>query len=302
MSKPQISLRRMRAEIIDINEKLQDKCGLSYRLEISPYSERDKDAAVYDETDSPDYDIILCLYHEEKCISSVTGRYNPSSHSMEVLSKTDGKYEGKKYNLYLRAIFIYLMYFVRQPLIKKIYSYATNPISTYAMYKHFYATNDDLQEYVEMHNLTPETFTIDDAKGFHTYYSKKYEQTPESAEILLDEMLEDCEEMHDKECSVEDLGWKTREEAIENIIKTMSFKAIALELHLEKKGTQELLLNKLRMLNTQIICGESQKTQGGNKKTRNKKSRPTFRKSVCEANRAKSRSKKCKRNKSRKNI
>ena len=115
-------------------------------------------------------------------------------------------------------------------------------------------------------------------------------------------MLEDCEEMHDKECSVEDLGWKTREEAIENIIKTMSFKAIALELHLEKKGTQELLLNKLRMLNTQIICGESQKTQGGNKKTRNKKSRPTFRKSVCEANRAKSRSKKCKRNKSRKNI
>ena len=96
MSKPQISLRRMRAELIDINKKLQDKCGLSYRLEISPYSERDKDAAVYDETDSPDYDIILCLYHEEKCISSVTGRYNPSSHSMEVLSKTDGKYEGKK--------------------------------------------------------------------------------------------------------------------------------------------------------------------------------------------------------------
>jgi len=286
MSKPQISLRLMRKELIDINEKLQHKCGLSYRLEISPYSERDKDAAVYDETDSPDYDIILCLYHEEKCISSVTGRYNPSSHSMEVLSKTDGKYEGKKYNLYLRAIFIYLMYFVRQPPIKKIYSYATNPISTYAMYKHFYATNDDLQEYVEMHKLTPETFTLDDAKGFHAYYSEKYEQTPESAEILLDEMLEDCEEMHDKECSVEDLGWKTREEAIENIIKTMSFKAIALELHLEKKGTQEFLLNKLRLLNTQIICGESQKTQGGNKKTRNKKSRDT--------------SKKCKRRKSRK--
>jgi hypothetical protein len=244
----------MRTELIDSNEKLQQKCGLSYNLKISHYSKRDKDGAVYDETDSPDYDIILCLYHNDKCISSITGRYNHFSNSMELLSKTDGKYEGKKYNLYLRTLFIYLMYFVRQPPIKKIYSYATNPISTYAMYKHFFANNADLQEYVELHKLTPEAFTLADAKDFHVYFNEKYKHTPETAEEVLHEMLMDCEEINGRKCSTKDVGWKTKKEAIENIIKTMSFKAIPLELDLKKKGTERFLLDKLTLLITQIIC------------------------------------------------
>lgn len=259
MNKPQIILAGTRNEIKNINEVLQGKCGPSYKLELLQYKYRDTEAAVYDER-SNEYDIILCLYHENKCVSSVTGRYNKSTNSMELLSKTNVKYEGLKYNLYLRTIFIYLMFFVR-PTIEKIYSHSTNPISTYAMYKHYHATNEDLQEYVKNHNLTPETFTLPDAKNFHAYFTEKYKQTPESAQKELDEMLEEYSEIYDIECGVEDLGWETKEEAIDFIMTTMNIKAITLELDLGTSGVKEFLLNKL--LNTDIKCVTTQTLAGG---------------------------------------
>jgi hypothetical protein len=238
-------LAGVRNELKRINDDLTQKCNASYRLEISQYRYRDADAAVYDEL-SNEYDIILCLYHGPKCVSSVTGRYNQSKQSMELLSKTATEYEGLKFNLYLRSIFIYLMYFVR-PSIQTIYSHSMNPISTYAMYKHYHASNSDLQEYTRDRGLTPETFTLADAQNFHTYFTEKYRQTPESARNELEEMLE--------EYSMEDLGWETEEEAIEFIITTMNVRAITLELELETPGTKEYLLNKL--LTTQIKCDQT---------------------------------------------
>lgn len=253
MNKPQIILAGTRNEINNINIDLQNKCGSSYKLELLQYRFRDTSAAVYDDT-SNEYDIILCLYHGPTCVSSVTGRYNPTMNSMELLSKTAEQYEGLKYNLYLRSIFIYLMCFVR-PTIQTIFSYATNPISTYAMYKHFHATNADLQEYVSAHHLTPDTFTVTDAINFHQYYVEKYKQTPESARKELAEMLEDCSENYGTQCSVEDLGWETEEDAIEFIINTMNSQAIKLQLNLKTPGVKEFLLHKL--LNTQIKCAKT---------------------------------------------
>jgi hypothetical protein len=254
IGKPIISLAGTYKEMNDINKNLHGKCGSSYTVKLTQYRYRDVTAVVYDETSDDKYDIILCLYHENKCVSSVTGRYSQSSNSMELLSKTDVKYEGKKYNLYLRTIFIYLMCFVR-PTIQTIYSHATNPISTYAMYKHYHAVNPDLQEYVETHNLTPETFTLADAKKFHDYFNEKNKQTAENAEKILDEMLEDCEENTGIECTVKELGWDTKEEAIEFIITTMSDRAITLELNLKNESIKEFLLDKL--LTTEIICDNS---------------------------------------------
>jgi hypothetical protein len=250
MSKPQIILAGTRNELKYINEDLQRKCNLAYKLELSQYKDRSLGAAVYDET-SNEYDIILCLYHGSKCVSSVTGRYNKLSSSMELLSKTSSEYEGLKFNLYLRTIFIYLMCFVR-PSIKTIYSHSLNPISTYAMYKHYNASNSDLQEYVSDHNLTQETFTLQDAKNFHIYFIKKYTQTQESAKKELEDMLEECSIENDMDCSIEDLGWQSEKEAIEFIIATMNVRAITLELGLNTHGIQEFLLNKL--LTTQIKC------------------------------------------------
>jgi hypothetical protein len=272
MSRPQISLAGARKEIENINNVLQGKCGPSYKLELLQYRHRDPDAAVYDDATSNEYDVILCLYHENKCVSSITGRYNKPTNSMELLSKTNEKYEGLRYNLYLRTVFMYLMFFVR-PRIDQIYSHSTNPISTYAMYKHYHANNQDLQEYVEHYNLTPETFALSDAINFHAYFGEKNKQTQESAQQELDDMLEDCREMYNVDCGVEDLGWETKEEAIEFIKTTMNLKAITLALDLGHSGVKDFLLNKL--LNIDVKCRTTHRLAAGGTKSRHTKSRNT---------------------------
>lgn len=254
MSKSQIILAGTRNELQTINASFQQKCGSSYKLELSQYKYRDLESAVYDET-SNNYDIILCLYHRQKCVSSVTGKYNTSDNSMELLSKTAPEYEGLKFNLYLRTIFIYLMCFVR-PSIKTIYSHSLNPISTYAMYKHYNAFNPDLQEYTRERGLTPSTFTLADATQFHTYFTEKY-RTPEHAKEELEQMLE--------EYSMEELGLETEEDAIAFIMTTMPVRAITLKLNLEMPGIKEFLFNKLSSLD--IKC---ENRTGGKSRSKSK--------------------------------
>jgi len=279
MSNPVINLTGAKRQLNYINQDIQSKCGESYRLQILQFEERNEEDAVYDIT--KDYDILLCLYHNDKCISSVTGRYNKLNMSMELLSKTKKEYEGLKYNIYLRTIFIYLMFFVRQPLIKTIYSYATNPVSTYAMYKHFHATNPELTEYLEQNDITPESFTLENAKNFHNYYAEKHRQTDETAQEELVAMLLDCSEMKGDECTIEDLGYETEEEAIAFIKSTMNFNAIILELNLENDSEKlkSFLLDKLH--NTQIICYENKTSvaRGGKFSRRPKSRRPKSRRS-----------------------
>ncbi len=51
----------------------KQKCDRSkYKIKLMTY---DKTAEVYIDK----YDMILCLYYNEKCISSVIGRYNPNN-------------------------------------------------------------------------------------------------------------------------------------------------------------------------------------------------------------------------------
>lgn len=258
MSKSQIILAGTRNELQTINKSFQSKCGATYKLELSQYKYRNLESVVYDET-SNEYDLILCLYHGQKCVSSVTGKYNTSDNSMELLSKTAPEYEGLKFNLYLRTIFIYLMCFVR-PTIKTIYSHSLNPISTYAMYKHYNASNTDLEEYARERGLTPDTFTLADATQFHTYFTEKY-RTHEHAKEELEGMLEDY--------SMEDLGWETEEEAIAFIITTMPVQAITLKLNLETPAIKEFLFNKLSSM--EIKCENRTLPRGGKIRSKRRK-------------------------------
>jgi hypothetical protein len=267
-SKTEISLAGVRNEMKMINKHLQNKCDESYEIRISQYRHRDESAVVFDEANSHEYQILLCLYHNKRCVSSITGKYNKASSSMILSSKTDAQYEGKKFNLYLRTIFIYLMCFVR-PTIQKIVSYATNPISIYTMYKHYHATNSDLQDYVTKHKLTPDTFTLPDAIKFHEEFIESHKQTRESAKKKLDEMLEEMEDNsdEDEEYTVEDLGLGSEEEAIQAIIRTMNVTEIALELNLEdEEKIKERLLTKMR--DTNIICKEFRRSGRTSKKSK----------------------------------
>jgi hypothetical protein len=260
----------LRSGLDDINQDLYKKCDTSkYSLDLMRYENRDKDAVTYDEKNN--YDIILCLYYNKKCISSVVGRYHAKDNSIEILSKTHTDFENKKFNLYLRSAFIYLMCFVR-PSIRNIYSFSENPISTYTMYKYFQVYNEDLNDFIIENHLTPNTFTVKEATKFHDYFKNKYKKTRESSELELKEMLEDY--------TMEELGWESEEEAIDFIMNTMNRTAIPLSLSLENHNIKDFLLSILS--NTMIKCNETTRKggtrkggtrKGGTRKTKGKKSR-----------------------------
>jgi hypothetical protein len=244
----------LRSGLDDINQDLYKKCDRSkYSIDLRRYENRDKDVVTYDEQNN--YDLILCLYYNKKCISSVTGRYHAKDNSMEILSKTHSDFENKKFNLYLRTAFIYLMCFVR-PSIRTIYSFSENPISTYTMYKYFHVYNDDLNQFVTENHLTPNTFTVEDAKNFHDNFKNKYKKTRESSQVELNEMLEDY--------SLEELGWESEEEAIDFIMNNMNRSAIPLSLSLQIPNIKDFLLSILS--NTMIKCNDSPLGRGGKKK------------------------------------
>jgi hypothetical protein len=254
-----IKLEKALQELPIILEDLHSKCDdTKYHLGLTEFENRDADAVIYDEKI---YDIILCLYYNNKCISSVVGRYDPSDKSIEILSKTHEDFENRKFNLYLRTAFIYLMCFVK-PTIKEVFSFSVNPISTYTMYKYYNASNEDLDEFVKDNNLTPVTFTADDAKRFHEYFKKKHTKTIESAELELEEMLEDA--------SMEEFGWDSRKEAIEFIMNETNIEAISLALSLKKPATiKKFLLSTLSQINIKCDTKRDIKT-AGKKKTKSK--------------------------------
>lgn len=252
--------RGVRSELKTINETLQQRCGSSYKLKLSLFGRRSPQSTVYDDT-SDAKDLLLCLYNGKGCVSSVTGRYAKSSHSMELLSKTAPEYEGLKFNLFLRTVFMYLMCFFR-PAIKTIVSHSMNPISTYAMYKHYHASNPDLEEYVKKHHLSPSTFKLEDAKRVHTYVNEKY-NTVKHAQQELEYMLE--------EGTLEEVGgWETEEEAIDFIMKTMNVRAITLQLDLTAQSVQSFL--KQKTFDMQIQCSKTSSKsgtrKGGTRKTK----------------------------------
>lgn len=205
----------------------KQKCDRSkYNIKLMTH---DAGAEVYSET----YDIILCLYYNDKCISSVIGRYNSNDKSMEILSKTNKDFEKRKYNLYLRTCFIYLMCFAEKD-IDTIFSFSENPISTYTMYKYYHASNPELHEYLQDNDLTPENFTLEDAKDFHEDFKER----------TLDELEE---QLLIK--SPEELGYKSKEDAIEITSKAIS---IPLYLSLKEYDVKTKLLSILQ--NIKIQC------------------------------------------------
>jgi hypothetical protein len=141
------------------------------------------------------------------------------------------------------------------------------------MYKHYHVTNRELQEYVQMHNLTPDTFTVEDAVKFHEYFVEKRKHNLVEAQEELDYNLELCSEEFGRECTVEDLGFETIEEALEYYNTISTYKpAPQLELNLTTPGVKEFMYHKL--LSIPIKCVNPR--VGGNprkKSTRRHKSK-----------------------------
>ena len=115
-----------------------------------------KDFDIYDKSKKPA--LLLCLLHNGKCISSIACKINTKDNAIEISSKTNEKFQGKKYNIFLRyaiiLIIIHLEYRDKEQF-QKIISRAINPISIFSMTKHFNASNEKLEEYIKKNDLKP---------------------------------------------------------------------------------------------------------------------------------------------------
>ena len=177
-----------------INDILHDKIP-ELSLEFNTYEEMTKGKEmsnfdIYDKSKKPA--LLLCLLHNGKCISSISCKINAEDNAIEISSKTNKEYEGKKYNLFLRCaivlIITHLMY-GDGTYFEKIISRAVNPISIYSMIKHFGATtsNEKLIQYTEKNNINLKYLTLEQATDFYD----KLREIPEGLDE--DDMMEYCE-------------------------------------------------------------------------------------------------------------
>merc|ERR1711871_111018 len=159
-----------------IQEKLQKMCGNSLSLEFD-YADKIKsgkerlDFDLYD-SDNDDTELILCLFHNKKCISSIICEIDETI--IEISSKTNANYQGKKYNLFLRIALVIILgkleYMLETGETKKfetLISRCVNSISILSMAKHFYAYNEKFDKYMRDHKLNYDTITLNDTKHFY---------------------------------------------------------------------------------------------------------------------------------------
>ncbi len=199
-----INIAKARKKIEEINAKLREKCDGKLHLDLDLYENmirKRTNIALYDNSGT---EIVLCLNYSTTsayetrasvhCVSSIACKINKNAGELEISSKTNENYEGKKYNLLLRSVC-----FAVAPLItytkpgsitrsynktmsnkgassarrgasakrtkfisntnlvysvRSIVSYAINPISTFSLVKYFNAYNPDLSAYLDEKKVT----------------------------------------------------------------------------------------------------------------------------------------------------
>jgi len=205
-----INIARARKKIEEINARLHEKCDGKLHLDLDLYANmirKRTNIALYDNSGT---EIVLCLNYSTPsayetrgsvhCVSSIACKINKKIGELEISSKTNEAYEGKKYNLLLRSVC-----FAVAPLItytksgaitrsrsytrsnktmsnkrtkllsqtnpvysvRSIVSYAINPISTFSLVKYFNAYNPDLSAYLDENNVIDRSkVSLDMITGF----------------------------------------------------------------------------------------------------------------------------------------
>jgi hypothetical protein len=137
--KTELNLDSCGAILKDWNGKLKSQYDKTMRLEFDYMY---KLTGIMSANDSANI-LLLCLYKENSCISSIEIQLNTKINEINVSvnSKTNKKYEGKKYNLFLRCMAVILCYNLQHnnqdKKILKLKSIAVNPISAYIFIKYF---------------------------------------------------------------------------------------------------------------------------------------------------------------------
>jgi len=268
--------------IVDkIETILKSRCDnlLSLKFDFYDVMTQGKSIDDFDIYDIENYSknpaVILCLFHNEKCISSISCKINAIENAIEISSKTNENYQGKKYNLFLRYALVLIisnLYYTNNGMpikFQKIISRAINPISILSMAKHFDASNEKLQEYLitHKHDLNPQNLTLEIATQFYN----DLQEIPSDIEDE-DEMMEYYE------------------------INIEPYDPVIMEIDLQNIEILNKLMQKIEDI--EIICPEYK----GGKKSRKRIKSKRIKSKRKKSKRKKSKRKKSKRKKSRKRI
>jgi hypothetical protein len=183
-----IDISQTKTILVHLNAILLHKCGPNIKLDLGKYKNMVKkhtEVALYYEEgiDAGEIDqyLLLCLNYinptnqdnrTTRCIASITCKIMEDG-SIEISSKTESKFEGRKFNLWLRCAAVLLSPRIRFMIddkytnVDRIVSRAINPISMLLMSKYFSATNTKLVEFMELNDLDYPTLTLQNMQEFY---------------------------------------------------------------------------------------------------------------------------------------
>ncbi len=185
----EVNISHTRSTLYTLNQMIKQKCGKDMAIEFDHYDtmiSNRSNMALYDNGNNTDFHLLLCLNYKSNCIASISCKINNVDGSMEISSKTDSVYEGRKYNLLLRCAIVLLSSSImisKTQKVSSIVSRAINPISILLMSKYFRATNSELETFVSQNNLSYETLTLDDMQSFYDELNKVPEFDTEEEEM-----------------------------------------------------------------------------------------------------------------------
>ena len=191
LSPNELDLKSVRGPLLSINQTLKRMC--SHALEIVLYTEIHPGGkmSLYDESSTPDF--VLCLnetMHEKRCISSISCKIN-DDWTVDFSSKTDPVFEGRKYNLFLRAVLCILTPHIKitrngiHHRLGNLISRAIHPVSIYLLVKYFHAKNDRMDEYMEQNQLSYSTITLDDVRDFYDNMDEDMMEEDDGEEYMM---------------------------------------------------------------------------------------------------------------------
>ena len=174
-----VNLSGISREIERLNIELHKKCK-NLNLKLDNYYNLDGEITLYNEIYKDN--LVLCLYYNENCISSIILKYK-DENTIEIDSITDDAYQGNKYNTLLRAIVIMLLSHIKcnSKQITKLYSTAANPISAWLLISNFDTTYSSKQIIID------DCVTQYTKEKLKDYIFSVYKQLPEGrVEIMIE--------------------------------------------------------------------------------------------------------------------
>lgn len=153
MFNDKLALNNLNIYIESLNKEISKKCK-TLKIKFGPYKDMSGEITQYSEYD--DKYILLCLYYNDNCISSIALIYG--HFGWEILSRTHQNYMSRKYNKLLRAIMILLCskMFFDSYSIDTIVSIPSNPISLWTLKKEYKITyqpeTDKIKDLIDTNN------------------------------------------------------------------------------------------------------------------------------------------------------